>query len=860
MKPIICKENDINVSLPEECEIYDWLIPVEDVDEIKKPDRYHAYITPDKKVYVLDKEGKGLVVLEENHIEQITKNGEALEIVDKKVNIDIPTKTSDLINNTDFVSDANYVHTDTNYTSLEKQKLGNIEDDAQVNILNWIKRNGLYLPIHDKSVDIQVPENVSELENNAGYITKIVDDLMNYYNKSETYTRIEVNQMINAIDTLKFEIVVALPTENISETTIYLVEKHGSVNDAYDEFIYISNTWEKIGSTDVDLTNYYTKEQIENNYINIRDKGVGIASLDSNQRVEQIANNALQFNGQLPPYYLNYNNLTNTPMSLPNPNMLKINNALGEETTYNGSAAVTVTLNKENIGLNNVDNTSDMDKPVSTLQQNAIRGKADTMELVNDTLSLKSATNVLSDVDLSTINKGDKLALNGSTLSLKNTSNNHTLDSVELPTGVQNQVISGGDFNTIKEPGFYTMRLPVANIPDGRANGGYWGLMVVKSDTGASYFQQIATLENTNRMWVRHGTSTWKEYGVVAGDSLSIDGNRLSLNNKSTAISTVSLPTVESMPIGSIIAWGGTSAPTGFLLCQGQLVSKTSYADLWNVIGNNFLNGRTAQTSNFYLPDMRGNVPVGKSTTPSTDEFYTLGKILGAKTHTLSVSQIPSHNHNYFNTPDNLGTYTVWVPTTSAHTKASYQTNMSNTGGGQAHNNIQPSLVTNYIIKYAYTSYMAPTRAVIDNLEATSAMATLSANQEKILNEKVDTDYVVETNHNSTWFWRKWKSGFVELYGRDISRQYAVTENWGTLMTSAKKTNNSLRYPFTLTKCFSINCMPSSSIRGTDGLFMNENTSNDDSDLVETGIWSYVRSTAETSAIQAKYTVYGLWK
>ena len=59
------------------------------------------------------------------------------------------------------------------------------------------------------------------------------------------------------------------------------------------------------------------------------------------------------------------------------------------------------------------------------------------------------------------------------------------------------------------------------------------------------------------------------------------------------------------VPVGSIQMYAGTSSPNGYLMCQGQLVSKTTYNLLWDLIGNTYLNGRTASSTNFYLPDLR---------------------------------------------------------------------------------------------------------------------------------------------------------------------------------------------------------------------------------------------------------------
>jgi hypothetical protein len=75
--------------------------------------------------------------------------------------------------------------------------------------------------------------------------------------KSETFTKQEVNDLISAITTMDLQVVQPLPTEDISTTTIYLVPKTTTeTNNAYDEYIYVSNAWELIGSTEVDLTNY----------------------------------------------------------------------------------------------------------------------------------------------------------------------------------------------------------------------------------------------------------------------------------------------------------------------------------------------------------------------------------------------------------------------------------------------------------------------------------------------------------------------------------------------------------------------------------------------------------------------------
>lgn len=126
------------------------------------------------------------------------------------------------------------------YTSAEKTKLNDIEAGAQVN-----------------------PTKLSELSNDVNFITNSVNNLTNYYTKTNTYTKTEVNDLINGITSMNVAVVQTLPTSGISATTIYLVPKSTSqTNNAYDEYLYVNNKWEKIGDTTIDLSNYALKSEI----------------------------------------------------------------------------------------------------------------------------------------------------------------------------------------------------------------------------------------------------------------------------------------------------------------------------------------------------------------------------------------------------------------------------------------------------------------------------------------------------------------------------------------------------------------------------------------------------------------------
>ena len=157
----------------------------------------------------------------------------------------------------------------------------------------------------------------------------------------------------------------------------------------------------------------------------------------------------------------------------------------------------------------------------------------------------------------------------------------------------------------------------------------------------------------------------------------------------------------DSTPIGAVQAYAGSTAPRGWLICDGSAVSRTTYSELFEVIGTTYGSGNGSTT--FNLPDLRGRVPIGSGLGTASDATSrTLGQSGGSERVTLSVEQIPSHNHaintwkngaHYYNATS--GNTLQWW--SSAY--GSMDANVSSTGGGQSHGNMQPYLAINYIIK-----------------------------------------------------------------------------------------------------------------------------------------------------------------
>ena len=174
---------------------------------------------------------------------------------------------------------------------------------------------------------------------------------------------------------------------------------------------------------------------------------------------------------------------------------------------------------------------------------------------------------------------------------------------------------------------------------------------------------------------------------LSSGDIPNLDASKI--NSGSLASSH------GGMPVGAVMAFAGSSAPSGWLLCFGQSLSTTTYASLFAAIGSAF----GGSEGSFSLPDLRGRVTAGKDDMGGTAASIlsaeiagtTLGAVSGTEDVTLTTGQIPSHSHSVA-VSGSAGTGAALT------TSGTGTTSSGDAGGGGAHSNLQPSMILNFII------------------------------------------------------------------------------------------------------------------------------------------------------------------
>ena len=155
-----------------------------------------------------------------------------------------------------------------------------------------------------------------------------------------------------------------------------------------------------------------------------------------------------------------------------------------------------------------------------------------------------------------------------------------------------------------------------------------------------------------------------------------------------------------SVPTGTIVMFGSATAPTGYLGCDAAAVSRTTYADLFAVVGITWGAGDGSTT--FNVPDLRGRAPIGTGT-GSGLTARSLAASGGAETHTLITAEMPAHTHNYaggeysgaYDYGSNMSVGNLGTATDGRTQNFDTET----VGGGGAHNNMQPFAACLFIIK-----------------------------------------------------------------------------------------------------------------------------------------------------------------
>jgi microcystin-dependent protein len=182
------------------------------------------------------------------------------------------------------------------------------------------------------------------------------------------------------------------------------------------------------------------------------------------------------------------------------------------------------------------------------------------------------------------------------------------------------------------------------------------------------------------------------------------------------------------LPIGVIVDFAGTNPPGGWLMCFGQLVSRTTYSDLFDVIGTTWSAGDGSST--FGIPDLRGRVVAGRDDMGGTaagrltSSYLTnptiVGGAGGTEAYILQTGHLPAHTH----TASSSGATQINTTTIEGGTTQGLQgggsfagrvmiqrgsnewgvavttTVNASTGGGSGHGNVQPTAIVNKIIRY----------------------------------------------------------------------------------------------------------------------------------------------------------------
>ncbi len=217
-------------------------------------------------------------------------------------------------------------------------------------------------------------------------------------------------------------------------------------------------------------------------------------------------------------------------------------------------------------------------------------------------------------------------------------------------------------------------------------------------------------IQNGRRNFMRRSLGTIFSLGLVAGAGNAFAGIKsktgyIYVKQNGEIINDYEPQDSSSPFIGSIMMAGFNYAPQGWLFCNGQLILISEYDTLFTLIGTTF--GGDGQNT-FGLPDLRGRIPIHQGQGPGLSNYF-IGQSAGVENVTLTVNQIPAHNHSILasTSSGSLGSPAGDYIAVNADGIASYASSSDGNlnigsiqaqGGNQPHNNIQPCLAINFSI------------------------------------------------------------------------------------------------------------------------------------------------------------------
>lgn len=235
----------------------------------------------------------------------------------------------------------------------------------------------------------------------------------------------------------------------------------------------------------------------------------------------------------------------------------------------------------------------------------------------------------------------------------------------------------------------------------------------------------------------------------VGGDEGQILAKASNQDNDVEWIDNIGQGGGDTLPIGAILPFSGDIIPNGWLLCDGSVIEQEDYPELFEVLAGNY---GIINREEIRLPDLRGKVTIGKDSTDA--DFDTLGNTGGEKTHTLTIDELPLDSFN--STGNSSGSWT-FVGVSSP----------------VPHNNLQPYIVTNYIIKAKMT--IVTNGEVIQENDTATTENVYSATA---INEKIKTNIVT----NQEVATNEYIDG-QQIYAKKVEFTVPTTVNeWVTLI------------------------------------------------------------------------------